>query len=175
MFYSFVSFTCNLSISACSSPSIDPFKHHLMLPSPIGPQHLFQNVQQSFNVQQPFLAWIKPQILRHFNTLVGKHLNQIPFQADQKHIATKVEKEWETVWEVFPESSSNPRELVTSPPSSPSITQATISSTTQTSILTNIRNITTPPTSHPPTINSTPQATSTTPTPPHFLQQLEKI
>ena len=65
-----------------------------------------------------------------------------PFQADQKHIAAEIEKEWETVWEVFPELSANPGKPVTNPPSISSTTQAIIFSTTQISILTNVNTTT---------------------------------
>ena len=82
-----------------------------------------------------------------------------PFQADQKHIAAEIEKEWETVSEVFPELSTNPGEPATNPPFSPSTTQAIISSP-----LKSASSLTSAP--PPSTLNPTPQATFTTPTPP---------
>ena len=38
-----------------------------------------------------------------------------PFHADQKEIAAEIEKEWETVWDIFPELSANTGEPVTKP------------------------------------------------------------
>ena len=67
----------------------------------------------------------------HSSVNISTIFTTFPFQADQKHIVVEIEKEWKTVWEVFPELSANPGEPVTNPPSSPSTTQAIISSTTQ--------------------------------------------
>ena len=114
-----------------------PYNNQLISSSPIGTQHHFRNVQQPL-----ILVWIKPKILPHFNTFVGKHFNQIhhfSFPGWPKTHRGGYWKRMETVWEVFAELSSNPGEPVTSPPSSPSTTQTIIYSTTQTSILSKAR------------------------------------
>ena len=82
----------------------------------------------------PSFEYVLPSVsLSHTSTLslvsTSTTFTTSPFQADQKHIAAEIEKEWETVWEVFPELSTNPGEPAMNQQFTPSTTQAIISTT----------------------------------------------
>ena len=108
----------------------------------------------------PSFEYVPSLSLSHTSTLLPVStptaFTTSPFQADQKHVAVEIEKEWETVWEVFPELFTNLGEPATNQTFSPSTTQAIISSTTQVCTTTNSCY----------TLNPTTQATYTTPTSP---------
>ena len=108
---------------------------HTSQPSTLDNRSHFHTTSYFDSDTNPSLEYVPSLSLSHTFTLssisTSTTFTTSPFQADQKHIAAEIEKERETVWEVFPELSTNPGEPATNQPFSPSTTQTIISSTTQ--------------------------------------------
>ena len=108
---------------------------HTSQPSTLDNRSHFHTTSYFDSDTNPSFECVTSLSLSHSSTLssmsTSTTFTSSPFQADQKHIAVEIEKVWETVWEVFPELSTNPGEPATNQPFSPSTTQAIISSTTQ--------------------------------------------
>ena len=108
---------------------------HTSQPSTLDNTSHFHTTSYFDSDTNPSFEYVPSLSLSHTSTLssvsTSTTFTTSPFQADQKHIAAEIEKEWETVSEVFQELSTNPGEPATNQPFSPSTTQAIISSTTQ--------------------------------------------
>ena len=127
---------------------------HTSQPSTLDNRSHFHTTSYFDSDTNPSFEYVPSLSLSHTSALLSVNTSTTfttsPFQADQKHIAAVIEKEWETVWEVFLELSTNPGEAATNQPFSPSTTQAIISSTTQVCTTTT----TTPSSSHTQPQNS---------------------
>ena len=126
---------------------------HTSQPSTLDNRSHFHTTSYFDSDTNPSFEYVPSLSLSHTSALLSVNTSTTfttsPFQADQKHIAAEIEKEWETVWEVLLELSTNPGEPATNQPFSPSTTQAIISSTTQVCTTT-----TTPSSSHTQPQNS---------------------